>query len=105
LCLQYENDDLMRDYYGDDYAIACCVSAMRQGKETQLFGARCNLAKLLLYAINGGRDEITGEQVGAQMPVYEEEYLNYEQVINRFEVQMKWLTRLYEHHERNPFYA
>ncbi len=93
--LQYENDDLMRDYYGDDYAIACCVSAMRLGKETQLFGARCNLAKLLLYAINGGRDEITGEQVGVEMPVYEEEYLDYQQVMHRLQVQMEWLTRLY----------
>jgi len=93
--LQYENDDLMRDYYGDDYAIACCVSAMRMGRETQLFGARCNLAKLLLYAINGGRDEMTGAQVGVEMPVYQEEFLDYDEVMRRLEIQMKWLCRLY----------
>jgi len=93
--LQYENDDLMRDYYGDDYAIACCVSAMRVGREAQFFGARCNLAKLLLYAINGGRDEMTGDQVGVEMPVYQEEYLDYGEVMRRLETQMKWLCRLY----------
>lgn len=93
--LQYENDDLMRDYYGDDYAIACCVSAMRVGRETQLFGARCNLAKLLLYAINGGRDEMTGQQVGVEMPVYDKEYLVYDEVMRRLDIQMKWLCRLY----------
>ncbi|MEN6348760.1 MAG: formate C-acetyltransferase [Syntrophomonas sp.] len=93
--LQYENDDLMRDFYGDDYGIACCVSAMRLGKETQLFGARCNLAKLLLYAINGGRDEITGQQVGMEMPVLDQEPLDYNEVMRRFKIQMEWLAELY----------
>jgi len=93
--LQYENDDLMRDLYGDDYAIACCVSAMRLGKETQFFGARCNLAKLLLYAINGGKDEITGEQVGTELPPYNKEYLEFDEVIRRFYIQMEWLAELY----------
>ena len=93
--LQYENDDLMRDYYGDDYGIACCVSAMRLGKETQLFGARCNLAKLLLYAINGGRDEISGQQVGVEMSVYEGDRLEFGEVMRRFKIQMEWLAELY----------
>lgn len=93
--LQYENDDLMRDYYGDDYGIACCVSAMRLGKETQLFGARCNLAKLLLYAINGGKDEISGQQVGVEMSVYDGDKLEFDEVMRRFKIQMEWLAELY----------
>lgn len=93
--IQYENDDVMRPLYGDDYAIACCVSAMRLGKETQFFGARCNLAKLLLYAINGGQDEITGEQVGAEMPVYQGSYLEFTEVMRRLGIQMQWLAELY----------
>lgn len=93
--LQYENDDLMRDYYGDDYGIACCVSAMRLGKETQLFGARCNLAKLLLYAINGGKDEISGQQVGVEMSVYDGDRLEFGEVMRRFKIQMEWLAELY----------
>jgi formate C-acetyltransferase len=93
--LQYENDDIMRDIFGDDYGIACCVSAMRLGKQTQFFGARCNLAKLLLYAINGGKDEITGEQVGVEMPACSEEYLDYDEVMRRFKIQMEWLAGLY----------
>lgn len=93
--IQYENDDLMRPLYGDDYAIACCVSAMRLGKESQLFGARCNLAKLLLYAINGGIDEMTGDQVGREMPVYEGDYLEFDQIMHRLKIQMDWLAELY----------
>lgn len=93
--IQYENDDIMREFFGDDYGIACCVSAMRMGAETQYFGARCNLAKLLLYAINGGRDEISGEQIGVEMPVYAEEYLDYDEVMRRFDIQMDWLASLY----------
>lgn len=93
--IQYENDDLMRQDFGDDYAIACCVSAMRLGRETQYFGARCNLAKLLLYALNGGIDEITGQQVGIEMPVYDGEYLDYDEVMRRFYIQMDWLASLY----------
>ncbi|NLB87926.1 MAG: formate C-acetyltransferase [Syntrophomonadaceae bacterium] len=93
--IQYENDDLMRQDFGDDYAIACCVSAMRLGRETQYFGARCNLAKLLLYAINGGIDEITGQQVGVEMPIYDGEYLDYDEVMRRFYIQMDWLASLY----------
>ena len=93
--IQYENDDLMRPLYGDDYAIACCVSAMRLGQESQLFGARCNLAKLLLYAINGGIDEITGDQVGRSMAVYQGEYLDFGQILERLRIQMDWLAELY----------
>ncbi len=93
--IQYENDDLMRHYFGDDYGIACCVSAMRVGKEMQFFGARCNLAKLLLYALNGGRDEITGDQVGPKMAPCDEDYLDFAEVMHSFRVQMDWLTALY----------
>lgn len=93
--IQYENDDLMRPLYGDDYAIACCVSAMRLGQESQLFGARCNLAKLLLYAINGGIDEITGDQVGRAMAVYQGDYLDFDQILERLRIQMDWLAELY----------
>ncbi|MGI5885964.1 MAG: formate C-acetyltransferase [Syntrophomonadaceae bacterium] len=93
--IQYENDDVMRPFYGDDYGIACCVSAMRMGKESQYFGARCNLAKLLLYALNGGRDEISGEQVGLEMPIYPGEILDYDQVMHRLDKQMDWLAKLY----------
>ena len=93
--LQYENDDVMRPYYGDDYAIACCVSAMRVGKDMQFFGARANLAKLLLLAINGGRDEKTGGQVGPAMPVYEGDCLDYDEVCRRLEVYRPWLAKTY----------
>lgn len=93
--IQYENDDLMRQYYGDDYAIACCVSAMRVGKQMQFFGARCNLAKALLYAINGGKDEITGDQVGPVLESITSEYLDYEEVMDRFDKVMSWVAKVY----------
>ena len=93
--IQYENDDLMRVEFGDDYGIACCVSAMRIGKQMQYFGARVNLAKTLLYAINGGRDEISGQQVGPCLPAITDAVLDYEQVLARFDAMMDWLTRLY----------
>ncbi|WP_269466099.1 formate C-acetyltransferase [Geosporobacter ferrireducens] len=93
--IQYENDDLMREYWGDDYGIACCVSAMRIGKQMQFFGARANLAKALLYAINGGVDEKLGVQVGPKFEPITSEYLNYEEVMEKFEVLMDWLSKLY----------
>jgi formate C-acetyltransferase len=93
--IQYENDDLMRLYWGDDYAIACCVSAMRIGKQMQFFGARVNLAKCLLYAINGGKDEKSGEQVAPAMAPITSEYLNYQEVWNKFEIMMAWLAKAY----------
>lgn len=93
--VQYENDDLMRANYGDDYAIACCVSAMRVGKEMQYFGARANLAKALLYAINGGVDEKTKEQVGPELRVIDSEYLDYDEVMKRYDETLEWLAELY----------
>ena len=93
--IQYENDDLMRVYHGDDYAIACCVSSMRIGKEMQFFGARANLAKCLLYAINGGRDEKTGEQVGPKFRPVEGDYLDYDDVVEKFRDMMGWLAGVY----------
>ncbi|OUN30736.1 formate C-acetyltransferase [Blautia sp. An81] len=93
--IQYENDDLMRVTHGDDYAIACCVSSMRVGKEMQFFGARANLAKCLLYAINGGVDEISKKQVGPKYRPITSEYLDYEEVIERFRDMMKWLAQVY----------
>ncbi len=93
--IQYENDDLMRPCYGDDYAIACCVSAMRVGKDMQFFGARANLAKLLLYSLNGGRDEKTGDQVAPAMPVYEGDVLDYDKVMERLEHYRPWLAKTY----------
>ena len=93
--IQYENDDVMRPLYGDDYAIACCVSAMKVGKQMQFFGARCNLAKLLLIAINGGYDTTSGMEIGPQMPVMDTEKLDFDEVMERYDVYIKWLSRLY----------
>ncbi|MFB8375507.1 formate C-acetyltransferase [Paenibacillus taichungensis] len=93
--IQYENDDLMRPIYGDDYGIACCVSAMKIGKQMQFFGARANLAKALLYAINGGRDEKSGAQVGPEYPAITSEVLDYNEVMKRFKPMMEWLAKLY----------
>jgi formate C-acetyltransferase len=93
--IQYESDELMRKKFGDDYAIACCVSAMRVGKQMQFFGARTNLAKALLYAINGGRDEITGEQVGPELLACRGKYLDYDDVMKKFDAICDWLSRLY----------
>jgi len=93
--IQYENDDLMRPHWGDDYGIACCVSAMRIGKQMQFFGARVNLAKTLLYAINGGRDEKSGEQIGPAYAPITSEYLNYDEVMDRFRPMMDWLAKTY----------
>src|SRR6476620_8779323 len=95
--LQYENDDLMRPHRGDDYAIACCVSAMRLGRQMQFFGARVNRAKALLYAINGGRDEISGEQVSPPAPPITSEILSYDEVMEKFDRVMDWLARTYVH--------
>lgn len=93
--IQYENDDLMRPDYGDDYGIACCVSPMKIGKQMQFFGARANLAKCLLYAINGGRDEITGQQVSPEYSPVSGEYLEYDEVMRKFEQMMRWLAKVY----------
>lgn len=93
--VQYENDDLMRVTHGDDYAIACCVSSMRVGKEMQFFGARANLAKCLLYAINGGVDEITKKQVGPRYRPVTGDYLDYDDVMEKYRDMMKWLAQVY----------
>jgi formate C-acetyltransferase len=95
--LQYENDDLMRPFWGDDYGIACCVSAMKLGKQMQFFGARVNLAKALLYAINGGRDENTGDQIAPPTPAITSEFLDYDEVMEKFDTTMEWLARTYVH--------
>jgi formate C-acetyltransferase len=93
--IQYEADDLMRPKWGDDCAIACCVSAMRVGKQMQFFGARVNLAKTLLYALNGGRDEVNGKQVGPKLAPLTSEVLDYDEVMSRFDPMMDWLAKTY----------
>ena len=93
--IQYEGDDLMRPYWGDDYSIACCVSPMRIGKQMQFFGARVNLAKTLLYAINGGRDEKSGEQVGPMLKPIAADVLDFDEVKTAYEAMMDWLARTY----------
>ena len=93
--IQYENDEIMRPEHTDDYAIACCVSPMAIGKEMQFFGARANLAKALLYALNGGKDEITGKQVAPKGPVYQGEYLEYDKVKAIYEDTLDWLAQVY----------
>ena len=93
--LQYENDDMMRYTHGDDYAIACCVSSMRLGKEMQFFGARANLAKCLLYAINGGVDEVSKKQIGPKYRPITADYLDFDEVMERFDAMMEWLCKVY----------
>jgi len=93
--IQYENDDVMRPRYGDDYAIACCVSAMKVGKQMQFFGARCNLPKVLLMSLNGGKDEIYGEQVGPVGEICKNDVLKYDDVIETFKKYCSWMAKLY----------
>ena len=95
--IQYENDDTMRPIWGDDYSICCCVSATQTGKEMQFFGARANLAKTLLYAINGGKDEAIckGQQIGPEYPPITSEYLDYDELVHKFDLYLDWLARLY----------
>ena len=93
--IQYENDDVMRKDYGDDYAIACCVSAMKEGKQMQFFGARCNLAKVLLMALNGGKDEKEGSQIAPEGASFDEKPLDYNEVLEAYKKYLSWMARLY----------
>ncbi len=93
--IQYENDDVMRKDFSDDYSIACCVSAMKTGKQMQFFGARCNLAKVLLMALNGGKDEIYGEQIAPEGNVFDEKALDYDEVLEAFKTYAAWMAKLY----------
>ena len=93
--IQYENDDVMRKDFGDDYSIACCVSAMKTGKQMQFFGARCNLAKVLLMALNGGKDEIHGEQIAPEGKIFNEDVLDYDKVLEAFRSYASWMAKLY----------
>src|SRR6202007_34784 len=93
--IQFESDEIMRRSWGDDGAIACCVSPMLVGRQMQFFGARANVAKCLLYAINGGRDEISGEQVGPVIEAVRGDYLDFDDVIAKFEKMMNWLAGVY----------
>lgn len=93
--IQYENDDVMRTDFGDDYAIACCVSAMKTGKQMQFFGARCNLAKVLLLSLNGGKDEVYGEQIAPEGRIFDESVLNYNSVMEAFKSYASWMAKLY----------
>ena len=93
--IQYENDDVMRKDFGDDYSIACCVSAMKTGKQMQFFGARCNLAKVLLMALNGGKDEIHGEQIAPEGASFADEVLDYDKVLEAFKTYASWMAKLY----------
>lgn len=93
--IQYENDDVMRKEYGDDYAIACCVSAMKEGKQMQFFGARCNLAKVLLMALNGGKDEVHGDQIAPETAAFPEEVLDYDKVVKAYKEYLSWMAKLY----------
>ncbi len=93
--IQYENDDVMRRMYGDDYAIACCVSAMKMGKQMQFFGARCNLAKVLLMALNGGKDEIEGAQIAPEGEIFDEKVLSFDEVYTAYKKYLSWMARLY----------
>ncbi len=93
--IQYENDDVMRTDFGDDYAIACCVSAMKTGKQMQFFGARCNLAKVLLLSLNGGKDEVYGEQIAPEGRIFDESVLNYSSVLEAFKSYASWMAKLY----------
>lgn len=95
--IQYESDQMMKGLFGSDYGIACCVSAMRIGKDMQFFGARCNLPKLLLYTMNGGKDEVTGDQAGPAFPALKsgDGPLQYDEVVNRLDEGMAWLAKLY----------